>query len=233
MERQIINVDGLKISTRKGSSDWKTVREIFKDKVYQKPMLGFLPEKEDCWIDLGGNIGSFSLWVSQRSRRVYTFEMDDDNYRLLTSNVADNGIKNVRVYNLAVVPDSFENKSITYYKNTNPNHFWMHSLYNRKKESVKRVVKIMKFRELLQFGDCFKIDIEGAEIPILTELEDFSGIRKLVFEWSFDKDPKIETFRKVLEKLKKHFKNVNHVKLDPSAKYWKHYPPATNVFCWN
>ena len=60
---QAFNVDQLKIYYRLETTDVKVIPEVLTKYAYQKKSIGFLIEKEDIWLDLGANIGTFSLFV--------------------------------------------------------------------------------------------------------------------------------------------------------------------------
>ena len=53
--------------------------------------------------------------------------------------------------------------------------------------------------------NCIKLDIEGSELEILKHDHDFSNVKKLVFEYSFTKDRKMENFFYCVDKLSKYF----------------------------
>ena len=55
-----------------------------------------------------------------------------------------------------------------------------------------------------KFGDV-KLDCEGAELELLRRFEPgaWSGVRRLVFEWSFTKERRMAVFREVVERLER------------------------------
>jgi hypothetical protein len=60
----------------------------------------------------------------------------------------------------------------------------------------------------------------------------YKNINKLVFEYSFDKDKSIPRFLKIIENLKKHFKNVVYTKVKQSELVYNYYPACEMVYCW-
>jgi hypothetical protein len=73
---------------RKGTTDEKVIIEVFKTNVYEKPKVGFYIEAGDRWLDLGGNIGTFSmLALARNGAKVVTYEPEPENMSLLKKNL--------------------------------------------------------------------------------------------------------------------------------------------------
>ena len=53
--------------------------------------------------------------------------------------------------------------------------------------------------------NAIKLDIEGSELEILLNEHDFSRIKKMVFEYSFTKDRRMDKFFECAEMLEKYF----------------------------
>jgi hypothetical protein len=97
-------------------------------------------------------------------------------------------------------------------------------------------VDCVNFDEAIKDGVCVKIDIEGAEMPILENTQ--RKFKKLVFEWSFDIDPSLPRFWNIIEKLNKDYKlgSIGNTAKFQSRDYdvWQKswFPACTNVFCY-
>ena len=64
------------------------LRELYLDSVYAP----FLNGKENLTIlDLGLNIGLFSLYASPFAKQVYSFEPSKESFELATKNITENG----------------------------------------------------------------------------------------------------------------------------------------------
>ena len=80
------------------------------------------------------------------------------------------------------------------------------------------------------------MDIEGAEIPILTHTK--SIFSKLVYEWSLDIDPMLPKIWKVIEKQKLKYKVEAPYKTihyeDRDIQMWGEswFPPCIMVYCF-
>ena len=120
-----------------------------------------------------------------------------------------------------------------------PYNKYRHSVIKHKSTVKRKTVKVqcLDIKKVLSKHkdiNAIKLDIEGAEMCILENVN-FKKykIDKLVFEWSFDFDPSLKRFKKMIRKLKKQFKVVYHIELLKSAKVWNRFPLAINVFCIN
>ena len=76
------------------------------------------------------------------------------------------------------------------------------------------------------------MDIEGAEMEILEKMDNYP--KKMVFEWSFDIDPSLTRYRKLLKKMKSSYKNVKGTEFNLAYVEWQKswFPPCTNVYCY-
>ncbi|MGH8613877.1 MAG: FkbM family methyltransferase [Gammaproteobacteria bacterium] len=130
---------------------------------------------EDLVIDIGSNIGWYSLVLSSQARpMVLSFEPDPLNFSLLEHNIRINGRQNIRSFNLAV--DNVESvKTLHLYKSYN---LGRHSFIPHEKctgsVEVKTVV-LDKFLPKLGLKGkpvkFLKIDIEGYEYLALLGAE--------------------------------------------------------------
>jgi FkbM family methyltransferase len=129
----------------------------------------------DLLIDIGSNIGWYSLVLSSQARpTVLSFEPDPLNFSLLKDNIELNGRQNIRGFNLAV--DKEESvKTLHLYKSYN---LGRHSFIPHEKSTASVEVKTVVLDKFLQeLGlegkpvKFLKIDIEGYEYPALLGAE--------------------------------------------------------------
>lgn len=231
-----------KFVLRVGSSDRKSVDETWIKKVYQRPTLPFIVEPNERWLDLGANIGAFTCYAALKGATVKAYEPQLDNAELIKQNCHLNGVKDrVEIFNDAIVPDTEHGKTLNFYESTNPTSFRRHTLYGnylnsaKKKKVVVTKVNAVGFSNVIKSGcDCVKMNIEGAEIPIIMELTNNLGIKKLVFEYSFDMDNKISTYKNVIAKLETLFEIVKPARTIPlHLETYPYYPPNCYIFCVN
>ena len=79
------------------------------------------------------------------------------------------------------------------------------------------------------------MDIEGSEIHILETVspqqwKDY-GIKKLVFEYSFNCDKSIPRFLKIIRSLEKHFNIVKFNGVNENENIFNHFPHGIIVYC--
>jgi hypothetical protein len=113
---------------------------------------------------------------------------------------------------------------------------YRHTIYKIRGREAIRVPAVSIFDALrTSRADCIKMDVEGAEIDILEALkpEDYKkfGIRKLVFEYSFDIDRSIPRFMKIIDGLRKYFGTVHYTKVKEDELVYTYYPAMTIVYC--
>lgn len=231
-----------KFAVRPDSSDVKSVDETWVKKAYQKPMMPFTINSGEKWLDLGANIGAFTCYAALKGCTVRAYEPQSDNCGMVGMNASLNGVENlVEVIKAAVVPQSQHGQRMEFYESTNPASFRRHTLYGnylnskRKKSITITEVYAVGFNSLVRDGfNCIKMNIEGAEIPIISEMTGNLGIKKMVFEYSFDMDNKISTYLSVINRLKGMFKVVKSSRTIPvHLETYPYYPPNTYIFCTN
>lgn len=145
--------------------DLMTLLETYQDKQYDIGSKNKLNV-----IDIGANIGDFSIKAAvDGAVNVYAYEPVRSTYELLQSNIAINGIKNVKSFNYGV--SNLMGKSLI---NVSPAS-GLSSLFSgsrsKKTEEIRLVTIDKIFRENnIKKCDLLKVDCEGAEYDIFTNL---------------------------------------------------------------
>lgn len=117
-------------------------------------------------IDVGANIGSYTLRLAKKFTSVIAFEPNHANSYVLELNIATNKLDNIRVEEVAL---SDRNETAPLYirgggaTSLDPSH------YGLKCDKVKlvRTMKLDDFPRISRKVDFLKIDAEGHELPIL------------------------------------------------------------------
>ena len=126
----------------------------------------------DVFVDVGANIGYFSLLASRlvgEAGAVLAFEPEHDNFRLLEANCRLNGCANVRSFQAAL---GAENAAGTLY--LNELNRGDHSLYPEQAGRAGQAISIVNGSRLIGAShprvNCIKIDTQGAECDVLAGL---------------------------------------------------------------
>ena len=111
--------------------------DIFEKRIYLRH--GLTLEPGDCVFDVGGNIGTFALFVSREApgARIYTFEPAPPVYRRLRANLALNGAA-ARAFNFGIA-DAERTGRFTFY----PNSSGMSSFYADAQEERQVLRRMM------------------------------------------------------------------------------------------
>jgi FkbM family methyltransferase len=135
-------------------------------------------------VDLGANIGAVSVRAAALgAARVYAFEPEPNNYKLLTENIAANRFQSViRPFDIACTDDE---KSVILRLNSANDAG--HSIYGGGGEAITvRGTTLARIFETNDIATCdlLKIDVEGSEFPILYTVppELFPRIKRIHLE---------------------------------------------------
>jgi FkbM family methyltransferase len=233
MQLEKSSIKGIKFYHRIGTSDIKTFNEVIGVDCYRRRGMKILPN--DNVMDCGGNVGAFSLLCASIGANVTVYEPCGDNCDMIMENAKLNGFESlITIKNNALVHNNKKSTILFYGNNGN---FWRNSIVkNWQNKGVK--VDCLNFDaecNANMFNFC-KMDIEGAEMPILQNSS--YVFDKMVYEWSFDIDPDLKKLWAVLDKqtlqydLKFEVNRIayNDKRFDTWQKCW--FPACTNVFCF-
>ncbi len=181
--------NGLVIKIKKPEKQGETsglanIFEIFLIKNYNPK--GMEIKNGDTIIDIGANIGMFTLYASLLSQRgkVYSYEPFPIHFERMLNNIKLNGLKNVVPFNLAV-SESNKKRGL----NISDVSSGMHSFFF--KGSGKKVyVGCTTLKEIFDINnlekcDFLKLDCEGSEYEILYNAPKkyLDKIEKMALEW--------------------------------------------------
>lgn len=225
MLAETLCVNGLTFQVRPETTDIKALDEVI---VRQGYALGgrLVVEPTDHWLDLGANIGAFSVWAASAGARVTAYEPEPDNFQLLRQNILGYAVEARR----AVVTAGITSTRLLYLCPNPDNRYRHHVKPTRGRKPLR--VPAEQFAAVVATcqPNAIKMDIEGSEIGILDATHDWGAVRKMVFEYHFDHDRSIPAFHGRVERLRQAFK-VFHRPM-PDAKTYDYFPAATIVGCW-
>ena len=155
---------------------------------YYEKELGELLKKivspGDVFLDLGANIGYFSLLVASNSpsTKIISFEPVKDLFQNMNDNISLNNIKNISTINAAVGEINGEKELfVSASDNLGMSSFRQPENYSGKKEKIK-VVTIDDWYKTsgLSKIDIIKLDIEGSELAALKGMKEVLQTQKPV-----------------------------------------------------
>ncbi|MCF1422161.1 FkbM family methyltransferase [Mangrovimonas futianensis] len=150
---------------------------FFYPQLYERKEFNFLKEilqTGDCFIDIGANIGAYSLIASNligNEGKVVAIEAEPYNFKKLKKNISLNEINNIDAINLGV-SDKSETLSLSI--NTTGNRSGCSFAYegeNTVKIKCKSLIDILDQSKITKIS-CMKIDIEGFEYKVLKHFYD-------------------------------------------------------------
>jgi FkbM family methyltransferase len=138
----------------------------------------------DVFLDLGANIGYFSLLVANNSPsvKVISFEPVADLFQNMNNNISLNNIKNISTINVAVGEINEEKELfVSAPDNMGMSSFKQPENYSGKNERVKVVTIDDWFKTSgLTRIDIIKLDIEGSELAALKGMKEVLQEQKAV-----------------------------------------------------
>ena len=155
-----------KLKMRGNSYDMAAINHVWRKREYASE--DFIIRPGDVVIDIGAHIGAFSVWAARQaaSGRVYAFEPNDENYRLLEENKKLNDLTNLETFKLAVSDKAGE--AVLF---NSERRSLAHSLFEVG-EGHHTVVRTISLAEILLANQIdrvnyLKIDAEGAEYLVV------------------------------------------------------------------
>jgi FkbM family methyltransferase len=158
--------------------------------------LSELITKETTFVDVGANIGYFTILCSRLARTVYAFEPVPVVFERLSRNISLNGCKNVRAFQCAV---SREKAKLTLFESKiSDGH---DSTVKRFEHDRSILVDAVSLDETVEpsVGDVvLKVDVEGSEMDVLLGalgLIRSGRVSAIVVEWARRIYPSITNLR--------------------------------------
>ncbi|MGV8150747.1 MAG: FkbM family methyltransferase [Candidatus Woesearchaeota archaeon] len=137
------------------------------NEVYAVNCYGLLVKKiknTSVVVDIGANIGTFSVLAARKSRILIAVEPEKKNFGHLSRNIMQNSLRNVILVNAAV---SKKDGADYLFLNGDSSHSLYHKISSKKiRVKVKTLNTIMRENGIDRI-DCLKMDCEGAELDIL------------------------------------------------------------------
>ena len=142
------------------------------------------------FIDLGANIGYWSLYFSQLklAKQIISIEPNPECYRILEQNVLINNLKNVVIVNKAIGTES-DSSEVNFYVPSKKGGHAGGSLLKFSNNSNMFKVKTISVKDCLSLIDnpdlitLYKIDVEGFEKEVLKQIKaQDTNNNKIIYE---------------------------------------------------
>ncbi|MBF0196386.1 MAG: FkbM family methyltransferase [Planctomycetes bacterium] len=201
--------DELKFMLRCNSEDFHVFREIFLEDHYKVKDMDF-----QSVVDVGGNIGLFSLAVAKRSENVVCVEPIPENIQQIEQHMSINNITNVKLLR-AAASDTANNQISIYINSTNTGGHSMFKNWAADQKSTDNLQEVIVntvdlntiLIEACNSVDYFKCDIEGSEFQLFKNSAPSSdSVAKLCLEIHISNDESIKDYQTLLN----HFKQSHY-----------------------
>jgi len=187
-------------------ADLFVLREVLVEEAY-RDVLPLLPRRGLRVVDIGANLGSFTIWLSRTAKvtEAFCFEPEPESFRLLRFNLAGNGCAFAHTLEKAVGGRS--RKVQIALKEDSPGGTNIYSSAAGRAQSQATTVEVMALSEWLAQApgafDLLKMDCEGSEWETLrqTSQSELARFRVVVAEVHDDPQGRqeVEEFKPLME----------------------------------
>lgn len=197
--KKILQIGQLTITYVRPYEVLHTYRELFEDEIYNFVSATSSPLIIDCGANIGMSVLYFKKLYPQA--RVIAFEPDEKNFELLLQNVKQNNLTDVECRKEAIwIKEgllTFASEGTQASQITSDNS-------SKSRSSVKaiRLADILKNSNV----EFLKIDIEGAEVEVIKDCDQFLDNVKQVFVEYHGKTDETEKLLSLLGILQKHYR---------------------------
>jgi FkbM family methyltransferase len=188
---------------RPGTGDEKVLQEVLYGRSYRKQSVGFDVEPGEKWLDLGANIGAFSLYCKSRGAVADCFEPDSACFYFLKLNVPEFRCAN------AAVTASREKTIPVFNTQIAGNYARLTEFPVNKYRPSGEVANAYAGLLVPESYDGVKMDIEGSEGAIIDQWL-LPRCRKLVLEYHTSRDMSVGNFSRRVGILRGKFKHVDY-----------------------
>lgn len=192
-------------------------------KQFNNDFYYYLKDQEELTlIDLGANIGLFSMFVSPVCETIFSVEPTPSHFDLMNELVELSGIKNINTHNIAIGTEDGEANFHIHERNSTMNSFVTHRTDPHSDKIV--TVKTKTLNSFINSLDIdrvgfVKMDIEGFENEVIFEdsfedaLSKIDGLYVEVHDYE-DSGRMTENFNKISDKLKGFGRTIEKLQSD-------------------
>jgi FkbM family methyltransferase len=134
------------------------IKDVFEGNEY-----GFLYDY-DTVIDIGANIGTFSMWIYDHAKKIYAIEPVETNVIYLTQNKEENKLDKLSIHQMVI---SERNGLFFMEEDGDPlSGGWKLSVVGSYPVTGMSLKDFMDWKDI-EYADLVKIDVEGSEMDII------------------------------------------------------------------
>jgi len=159
-------------------------------------ILSKLITRETTFIDVGANMGYFTVMCSRLSREVYAFEPVPAEFERLSKNIALNNLRNVRAFQCAVSKEPARLR--LYESKISDGHDSTIRRFEHHKSILVDAVTLDETIEPPTRKIVLKVDAEGSEMDVLlgaTGLIRSGRVSEIVLEWARGIYPEVSNLK--------------------------------------
>lgn len=209
-----VDILGYKIFYGDFNTFYYLFKEVFVGETYYTEL-----KKNALIFDVGANIGLTTIYFKliRPDSRVVSFEPEKANFSILKNNIEVNNFKNVEIHNIAV--GRKDGLMSMYVRNGEEGDIGasldldLRKDFFEKSELAEEKVKVKKISSFINNNiDLFKIDIEGGEKDVMTDLVSsakIKNIKKINMEFHIYSNNKLSKFLVQLENNKFSYEILN------------------------
>jgi FkbM family methyltransferase len=176
---------------------------------YETAIMMSQIDKNNVVVDVGANIGYYTLLMAQRAKKVYAVEPDREIFGILERNVGVNNLKNVVLINCAA---GAKNGKLKYYKNEENDGDGR--VYRSKNGKFMGFISCLRLDDILaneQYISSIKADVQGWEPAVIAGakkiIEKNSPTLFLEYSPSDYRDNKLDG-KGMIDYLEKRYRNI-------------------------
>jgi len=196
-----INLENKLHYDKNDTNSWAPFYEVFIKNAYESNLVKL--DKNDIVVDLGANIGMFSLFASSKVKKIFSVEPLPETYNNLIQNLRH--LKNIKTFNNAIYS---KGGKIEFNKNEVSG---ASSIFNKQQNFEKVNVDAITFSDFITQNNIekinyLKVDIEGAEFDLFENIDNNfleNNIDKIFMEVHLMDNFKLDD---ILNKIGKYFK---------------------------
>lgn len=180
--------NGISFFARSGTEDLAEIAVVASGSEYKTESID-LPSNSTI-VDLGGHIGTFSVLTAKQLRnrcKIYTFEPDIENFKILQKNIILNKITSVYPKNIAISDYVGKGYLKTEKMNTDAYHLALGK--NKKNNCIVNTLPYALREHRIKKINLLKMDIEGEERNIFKHKASLTYIKKMVHYIFIEIDP--------------------------------------------